>query len=110
MRVLLALTIALTIFAVAWLTQDWFNDLLNSQPFTLEPGSVALGIVTWVSIPIILLLNMLWLPGGLVIAVLEPLCGCGTAVAGPVLIASAVLCGLTSGGLWLYRRRNSSQA
>ena len=104
MRVLLALTIALTIFAVAWLTQDWINALLNSQPLTLESGSVALGIITWIAIPIILLLNMLWLPGGLVVAVLEPLCGCGSAVAGPVLIALAMLCGLTSGGMWLYHR------
>ena len=106
MRVLLALAIALTIFAVAWLTQDWFNALLNSQPLTFESGSVALGIATWALIPIILLFNLLWLPGGLVVAVLEPLCGCGHAVAGPVLIALAVLCGLTSGGLWLsYRHR-----
>ena len=106
MRVLLALTIALTIFAVVWLAQDWFNALLNSSPITFEPDSVALGIVTWALIPIILLFNMLALPGVLVVAVLEPLCGCGHAVAGPVLIASAMLCGLTSGGLWLYRRRS----
>ena len=106
MRALLALAIALIIFAVAWLTQNWFNDLLNSQPFTLESGSVALGIVTWVLIPIILLFNILAAPGSLVVAVLEPLCGCGTAVAGLVLIASAVICGLTSGGLWLHRRRS----
>ena len=45
---------------------------------------------------------MLSLPGALVVAVLEPFCG--VAVAAPVLVALAVLCGFTSGGLWLYRR------
>ena len=104
MKVLFALAIALTIFAVAWLTQGWFNAFLDSPPITFESGSVALGIATWVLIPIILLFNILVAPGALVVAVLEPLCGCGTAVTGPVLIALAVLCGLTSGGLWLSRR------
>ena len=61
-------------------------------------------IVTLAAFPFILLFNMLSLPGALVVAVLEPLCGCGIAVATPVLMALAVLCGLTSGGLWLYRR------
>lgn len=55
-------------------------------------------------VPFILLFNTLSLPGALVVAVLEPFCGCGVAVAAPVLVALAVLCGFTSGGLWLYRR------
>ena len=93
MRVLLALAVALTTFAVAWLIQDWINAILNQLPITFgEPDSVTQGIITLVALPFILLFNMLWLPGALV----------GGA---PVLIALAVLCGLTSGGLWIYRRR-----
>ncbi len=34
-RVLLALAAALTTFAVAWLTQDWFNTILSKLPLTL---------------------------------------------------------------------------
>ena len=104
LKVLLAPAIALTIIAVAWFTLDWLNAFLDSPPVTLESGSVALGITTWVLIPIIVLFNILAAPAALVVAVLEPICGCGTAVTGPVLIALAVLCGLTSGGLWLSRR------
>ena len=54
--------------------------------------------------PFILLFNMLPLPGALAVAVLEPFCGCAIVVAAPVFVALAVLCGLTSGDLWLYRR------
>ena len=61
-------------------------------------------LATLASLPFILLFNMLSLPGALVVAELEPFCGCGIAVAAPVFVALAVLCGPTSGGLWLYRR------
>lgn len=61
-------------------------------------------IVTLAAFLFILLFNMLALPGALVVAVLEPLSGCGIAFAAPVLMALAMLCGLASGGLWLYRR------
>ena len=105
MRVLLALTIALTIFAVVWLTQDWFNALLNQLPLTKGPAGLTETLFTFAALPFILLFNILGTPGALVVAALEPLCGCGTAVAGPVLIALAALCGLTSGGLWTYRHR-----
>ncbi len=106
MRVLLALTAALTTFAVVWLIQDWINAVLNKLPITLgEFANVTELVVTLAALPITLLFNILVAPGALVVAALEPLCGCGTAVAGPVLIALAVLCGLTSGGLWLSRRR-----
>lgn len=105
MRVLLALAAALTAFAVAWLTQDWFNTILNKLLLTLGgPARVTDLIVTLAAFPFILLFNMLSLPGALIVAVLEPLCGCGIAVAAPVLMALAMLCGLTSGGLWIYRR------
>ena len=63
-------------------------------------------LVTLAAFPFILLFNMLALPGAHVVAVLEHLCGCGIAVAAPVFVALAVLCGLTSGGLWLHRRRS----
>ena len=53
--------------------------------------------------PFILLFNMLSLPGALAVAVFEPFCGCAIVVATPVFVALAVLCGLTSGDLWLYR-------
>jgi len=104
-RVLLALAAALTTFAVAWLIQDWFNTILSKLPLTLGgPATVTDLLVTLAAFPFILLFNMLSLPGALVVAELEPLCGCGIAVAAPVLVALAVLCGRTSGGLWLYRR------
>ena len=106
MRVLLALAAALTMFAAAWLTQDWFNALLDKLPLTVGPAGLTEMLVTLVALPFILLFNVLILPGALVVAVLEPLCGCGLAVTGPVLIALAMLCGLTSGGLWLHRRRS----
>ncbi len=48
---------------------------------------------------------ILALPGALAAAVLDPLCDCGVAVAAPVLIALAVICGLTGGDLWFYRDR-----
>lgn len=105
MRVLLALAAALTTFAVAWLTQDWFNTILNKLPLTLGgPARLTELIVTLAAFPFILLFNILSLPGALVVAALEPLCGCGITVAAPVLMALAVLCVLTGGGLWLYRR------
>lgn len=91
--------------AVAWLTQDWFNTILNKLPLT--PGGlvrVTDFLVTLAAFPFILLFNMLALPGAHAVAVLEPFCGCGIAVATPILVALAVLCGLTRGGLWLYRR------
>ena len=47
MRVLLALAAALTTFAVAWLTQDWFNTILSKLPLTLGgPARVADLLVT----------------------------------------------------------------
>ena len=61
-------------------------------------------LIILAAFPFILLFNILALPGAHVVAVLERLCGCGIVVAAPVLVALAVLCGLTSGGLWLYRR------
>ena len=105
MRVLLALAAALTTFAAAWLTQDWFNAILNKLPLTKGPAGLTEVLVTLAALPFILLFNMLALPGALVVAVLDPLCGCGLAVAAPVLIALAVLCGLAGGGLWFYRNR-----
>ena len=105
MRVLLALAAALTTFAAAWLTQDWFNAILNKLPLTKGPAGLTELLVTLAALPFILLFNMLALPGALVVAVLDPLCGCGLAVAAPVLIALAVLCGLASGGLRFYRNR-----
>ena len=106
LRVLLALAIALTVFAVAWLTQDWINAILNQLPLTKGPAGLTETLFTFAALPFILLFNILVAPGALVVAVLEPFCGCGSAVAGPVLIASAMLCGLTSGGLWLYHRHS----
>ena len=105
LRVLLALAAALTTFAVAWLTQDWFNAILNKLPLTKGPAGLTEVLVTLAALPVILLFNMLALPGALVVTVLDPLCGCGLAVAAPVLIALAVLCGLAGGGLWFYRNR-----
>ena len=106
MRVLLALAAALTVTAVVWLVQDWINAALDKLPITFaESPSVTEVLGTLAAIPIILLFNMLVLPGALVVAVLDPLCGCGLAVAAPVLIALAVLCGLAGGGLWFYRNR-----
>jgi len=61
-------------------------------------------LATWAAFPFIFLFNMLSLPGAIVVAVFEPFCGCGIAVTAPVLVALALLCGLTIGGLWLYRR------
>lgn len=106
MRVLLALAAALTTFAVAWLTEDWFNALLNELPLTKGPAGLTEVLVTLAALPFILLFNLLVLPGTLVVDVLEPLCGCGRTAAAPVLIALAVTCGLTSGGLWLHRRHS----
>ena len=105
LRVLLALAAALTTFAAAWLTQDWFNAILNKLPLTKGPAGLTEVLVTLAALPFILLFNMLALPGALVVTVLDPLCGCGLAVAAPVLIALAVLCGLAGGGLWFYRNR-----
>ena len=94
MRVLLPLAAALTVTAVVWLVQDWINAALNKLPITFaESPSVTEVLGTLAAIPIILLFNILALPGALV----------GGA---PVLIALAVLCGLTGGGLWLYRSRS----
>ncbi|MYH60551.1 MAG: hypothetical protein F4148_01860 [Caldilineaceae bacterium SB0675_bin_29] len=105
MRVLLALAAVLTTFADAWLTQDWFDTTLSRLPLTLgEPARVTDLLVTLAAFPFILLFDMLSLPGALVVAVFEPFCGCGIAVAAPVFVALAVRCDLTSGGLWLYRR------
>ena len=105
MRVLFALAAALTTFAVAWLTQDWFNTILNKLPLSVGPAGLTELLVTLAALPFILLVNILALPGSLVAAVLDPLCDCGVAVAAPVLIALAVICGLTGGGLWFYRDR-----
>ena len=72
---------------------------------TVGPAGLTEVLFTFAALPFILLFNMLVLPGALVVAVLDPLCGCGLAVAAPVLIALAVLCGLAGGGLWFYRNR-----
>ena len=104
LRVLLALSATLTTFAVVWLAQDWFNAILNKLPLTLgQPAGVAALLITLAALPFILLFNLLVLPGALVVFVLDPVCGCGIAVAAPVLIALAVLCGLAGGGLRFYR-------
>ena len=87
---------ALTVFAVVWLSGDWFNSVLNNLPLTKGLEADLTGwLVTLAAIPFILLVNLLALPGALV----------GGA---PVLIALAVICGLMSGGLWLYRRRQTN--
>lgn len=107
MRVLLALTAALITFAVAWLAQDWFNAILDQLPLTLGgPATATELLVTVAALPFILLFNILALPGALVVAVPDPFCGCGNAVAAPFLMALAALCSLTSGGLWIYRHRS----
>ena len=105
LQVLLALAVALTTFVIVWLIQDSITAILNKLPITLgEFANIPELLVTLAALPFILLFNMLALPGALVVSVSEPLCGCGTAVAAPILIALATLSGLTSGGLWLYRR------
>ena len=107
MRMLLALAPALTTFAVVWLIQDWLNALLNSLPITKgEFAGVSDLVVTLAALPFIILINILTIPGALVVTVLEPVCGCGVAAAAPVLIALAILCGLAGGGLWLHRRHD----
>lgn len=104
MRILLALTAALIAFAVAWLTLDWYKATLDQLPLTIGgPASVTDVLVTVAALPFSLLFNILALPGALVVAVLDPFCGCGIAVAAPFLMALAALCRLTSGGLWIYR-------
>lgn len=107
MRFLLALAAALITLAVAWLAQDWFNAILDQLPLTVRgPAAATDLLVTVAALPFILLFNVLALPGTLVVAVLDPFCGCGIAVAAPFLIALAALCGLTSGGLWMDRHRS----
>ena len=107
MKVLFALTAALITFAVAWLTQDWFNAIQDQLPLTLGgPATATDLLVTLAALPFILLFNVLALPGALVVAVLDPFCGCGIAVAAAFFIALAALCGLTSGGLWRYHHRS----
>ena len=103
----MALASALTTFAAVWLIQDWINALLNSLPITKgEFAGASELVVTLAAIPFIILVNILAIPGALVVAVLEPICGCGVVAAAPVLIALAILCGLGGGGLWFHRRRN----
>ncbi|MXX24002.1 MAG: hypothetical protein F4Z82_00945 [Caldilineaceae bacterium SB0668_bin_21] len=104
MRVLLALAAALTTFAVAWLTQDWFNTILSKLPLTLGgPARVTDMSSPWRRSfhPLVQHPRTTLRPHG---GRARALCGCGIAVAAQVLVVLAVLCGRTSGGLWIYRR------
>ena len=75
MGALLALATTLMTFAVVWLTQDWFNALLNELPLTHGgPASAAEMLVTLAMWPFILLFNLLAIPGVLVAAAFKPLC------------------------------------
>ena len=104
MRVLFSLAAALTTSAVFWLIRDWLNAILNNLPLTKgQPAGVTEWLITLAAFPFILLFNMLAIPGALVTAVLEPVCGCGLALAAPLLIALALLCGLVGGVLRFCR-------
>ena len=92
MRVLLILAVALTMSAGCWLITDWLNSSLNLLPISLGPPySFIEGLLSWLGIPIIILVNIIALPG-------LP----GQFVGAPVLIGLAALCGLAGGGLRLY--------
>ncbi len=95
MRVLLILAVALTVSAVSWLITDPLNSALNNLPISLgSPDSFIEGVLSWLGIPIIILFNIIALPG-------LP----GQFVGAPILIGLAALCGLVAGGLRFYHSR-----
>ena len=95
MRVLLILAVALTVSAVSWLITEPLNSALNKLPVSLGPSdSFIEGLLSWLWVPIIILFNVIALPG-------LP----GQFVGSPVLIGLAALCGLAYGGLRFYHSR-----
>ena len=98
MRALLILTVALTVSAISWLIADPLNSAMNKLPISLGPAdSFIEGLLSWFGIPIIILFNIIALPG-------LP----GQFVGAPVLIGMAALCGLAAGILWYRRSLNGS--